>query len=127
MNCGCVPKKNSSAQLDLTGEKFGSLTALKRAANKGDRTAWLCKCDCGNDVLYSADTLLHSPTVSCGHVGVHMVDENCYRASIGFKGKRYNLGNYTVLQDAIKARQRGEEIHIEFLKQYCQMILDHAK
>ena len=43
---------------DLTGKKFGKLTALKRAPNKlsgsKPRTRWTCLCDCGNsiDVLY---------------------------------------------------------------------------
>ena len=39
---------------DITGEKFGKLTVLKRDGyTNGKRKSilWLCKCDCGNEVL----------------------------------------------------------------------------
>lgn len=223
-NCGCVPKtkhQHGPIPADLTGEVFGSLTVLERAENKGQRTAWLCKCecgnevvvtthnlrrgqtkscgckahnapyyrdltgqhigfltvikktderdykgsvlwqchcDCGNDVLYSADALLHGNIKSCGcyreneicgkindtlhrvdgtcierlnlkkarsdnksgHIGIQMIDENHYRALIGFQGKRYYLGTYATLEEAIKARQRGEQMHLDFLEKYDQ-------
>lgn len=32
-----------------------------------------------------------------------------YRARLKFQGKLYNLGSYTLLEDAIKARRKGEE------------------
>lgn len=219
VSCGCLPKPRSSAPLDLTGMRFGSLTALERGPNKRGRTAWRCRCDCGkeklvttqdlrrgsvkscgcmahsspgyrdlagrrigyltvlcktekrdykgsvlwkcrcdcgNVVLYSEDALVHSRTVSCGcyrknvvmkaiaekphrfggtcverlhvqkprpdnksgHVGIHKVNENCYRASIGFQGKKYHLGTYPTLEEAITARRRGEEMHLAFLNQY---------
>ena len=39
--------------IDLTGQKFGRLTVLKRAENyispNGEKRAqWLCKCECGS-------------------------------------------------------------------------------
>lgn len=38
--------------LDLTGEKFGRLTALYRVAKgKGGQTRWYCKCDCGGESI----------------------------------------------------------------------------
>ena len=36
-----------------------------------------------------------------------------YRARIRFQGKIYNLGTYCNLEDAIKARQRGEEEYFD--------------
>ena len=59
---------------DLTGRRFGRLTAIKRVEDvvteKGNRfTQWLCGCDCGNDnvvVLGSALTRKKRPTLSCG-------------------------------------------------------------
>ena len=47
-NCGCDSKmnhKHGSIPADLTGEVFGNLTVLEHAENKGQRTAWLCRCD----------------------------------------------------------------------------------
>lgn len=59
---------------DLTGQKFGRLTIIKRIEDaitkNGNRfTQWLCNCDCGNNdviVLGSALTRNKRPTLSCG-------------------------------------------------------------
>ena len=58
---------------DLTGQKFGRLTVLKRVEDavteKGNKfTQWLCSCDCGNYVIVygSALTRKKRPTLSCG-------------------------------------------------------------
>ena len=221
-DCGCVPKtaaNNGSKAVDLTGMVFGSLTALYRTENRGSRTAWICKCECGNEVtvtthdlragktkscgcrshadrayrdltgmqigrlsvlsktdkrdgkgsvywlcrcscgnecLYSADSLVHGGIVSCGcyrkevvcanigcrlhrvdgtcverllstrarsdsksgHVGIHITKDGRYRATIGFKGKQYDLGTYEKLENALAARHRGEEMHRDFLDRY---------
>ena len=48
---------------DLTGEKFGKLTVISRAedipskSGKSKSIAWLCKCDCGNEVVIRENTL----------------------------------------------------------------------
>ena len=34
--------------IDETGNKYGSLTVLYKTKDKNNRTAWMCKCDCGN-------------------------------------------------------------------------------
>ena len=59
---------------DLTGQKFGRLTVVKRVEDaiteKGNRfTQWLCSCDCGSNnivVFGSALTRSKRPTLSCG-------------------------------------------------------------
>jgi hypothetical protein len=33
--------------LDITGKKFGKLTAISKAPSRGGKTYWLCRCDCG--------------------------------------------------------------------------------
>lgn len=35
--------------LNLTNQKFGRLTAIKKAPSKNNKTYWLCKCECGNE------------------------------------------------------------------------------
>lgn len=46
----------------------------------------------------------------CGVRGVYLDRKTGkYRARLKFRGKTYNLGCYTLLEDAIKARRRGEE------------------
>jgi len=39
-------------------------------------------------------------------------------AQITFKGKTHYLGSYERFEDAVKARQRGEELHDDFLQWY---------
>lgn len=54
---------------DLTGQKFGRLTALYRLHNvtsKRKRTYWLCICDCGNLTEVETGNLRSSNTNSCG-------------------------------------------------------------
>lgn len=43
---------------------------------------------------------------------------NKWVARIGFQGKTYYLGAYSKLEDAAKARARGEELYAEFLDGY---------
>ena len=44
-------------------------------------------------------------------------------AQITFKGKTYYLGSYEHIEDAVKARKSGEEMHDEFLEWYYQVHL----
>ncbi len=69
-SCGCRIKENKGANFeDLTGQKFGRLTVI-RWLEKSDRKTrqynWLCKCDCGNEVIASANKLKTGLQVSCG-------------------------------------------------------------
>jgi len=50
---------------DITGEKFGRLTALE-IAHKNKKLFWTCRCDCGNIVTVRADHLLQGKVRSCG-------------------------------------------------------------
>ena len=56
---------------DRTGERYGSLTVIKRSEDKitpgGQRlTSWLCKCDCGNEITVLGCNLNSGHTKSCG-------------------------------------------------------------
>ena len=52
--------------LELNGLRFGRLTVLARSDNIKGKTAWLCKCDCGNEIVVSANNLTKNNTLSCG-------------------------------------------------------------
>lgn len=56
----------SGRRLDLTGQRFGKLTALEPAENIGSMTAWLCQCDCGREAVVKTQRLRDGRTVSCG-------------------------------------------------------------
>ena len=51
---------------DLTGQKFGMLTAIQRMPNKKKSTMWLCKCDCGNEKITYSTHLVNGTSTNCG-------------------------------------------------------------
>lgn len=52
---------------DLTGQKFGRLTAIKDAGRtKNMQVLWLCKCDCGGMTVTQGAHLTSGHTKSCG-------------------------------------------------------------
>ena len=73
-SCGCDMYGHNMQ--DLTGQRFGILTAIKRIDNKvlpcGQRqTIWQRVCDCGSVVNVRAATLKNGDTRSCGCVKSH--------------------------------------------------------
>ena len=56
--------------MELTGQKFGKLTVLKKddrsLARKGTSGLWLCRCDCGNTKVAYGSTLKNGKLKSCG-------------------------------------------------------------
>jgi hypothetical protein len=57
--------------LDLTGQRFGELTALYPVSVSDEGVRWLCRCDCGTITLRTTGSLRYSVTrgyVSCCRV-----------------------------------------------------------
>lgn len=82
-------------QQDISGQKFGRLTAIEptdiRASNGGVR--WKCLCDCGNYIYPTMNNLKRGHTTSCGCAKIDYI-ESC---KIDIVGKKY--GKLTVLED----------------------------
>ncbi|MCD8365832.1 MAG: transcriptional regulator [Clostridiales bacterium] len=159
-SCGCLRKKPGRHILDLSGQRFGRLTALcaTERRDKKHSVYWRCRCDCGKTIEVTESNLVHGTYRSCGCLkrelgesladNLHMVDGTCmefletkkkrtdntsgfrgicrmgnhkYRADIGFKGKRFYIGTFEKLEDAVQARKLAEEkIHGAFTKAYYQ-------
>ena len=51
---------------NLTGERFGRLTAVYDVGSNNNRRMWLCVCECGNKVVVKSDSLVCGNTKSCG-------------------------------------------------------------
>lgn len=124
-------------------ENIGDRTAWRCRCDCGKeavmRTALLrngqsvsCGCDSGpvglESLTYVDGTcleMLRAKTVrrnnTSGFPGVDWRPERGkWRAAISFKGKRYSLGYYDRLEDAVKARRQGEEeLHDKFLREYA--------
>lgn len=54
------------AFIDLTGQRFGHLTVMRRANNLGTRVSWRCLCDCGAEKNVRSNALVRGMTISCG-------------------------------------------------------------
>lgn len=49
-----------------TGHRFGRLVAVRQSKNRGTKTHWECRCDCGGFCVISASQLSSGKTRSCG-------------------------------------------------------------
>lgn len=71
-SCGCM--KGKSGASDITGEKFGRLTAIESTGNvTSGGYLWKCVCDCGAFKNISVGALNYGSILSCGCL---RVDEN---------------------------------------------------
>lgn len=84
---------------DLTGQKFGKLTALQRVENgKDGKVKWKCLCECGNYKIVSSGDLKSGNVKSCGCL-----------LSPSLVGKRF--GNLTVIEkERVHVRKSGGKI-----------------
>lgn len=71
--------------VDITGNRYGSLVVLEQRENIGQKTAWLCQCDCGNQKIIRGDSLKSGATRSCG----------CFKEDDVARAKRYNTYSET--------------------------------
>jgi hypothetical protein len=51
---------------DLTNKRFGRLLVIKRVENKKNHPCWLCRCECGKEVIIIGQSLKSGVTKSCG-------------------------------------------------------------
>lgn len=108
---------------DLTGQRFGRLTAIKRVDDhvmpSGERRSrWLCKCDCGNEITIIGKALTKkNGTKSCG----------CFtRENMSNIRKKYNTYNLTG-EFGVGYTSKGEEFWFDLedydlIKDYCWSI-----
>ena len=116
-SCGCAKREK---YIDLTGRKFGRLIVLKRTDDRKDKTdrccMWLCRCDCGKQVVVRSSNLIKGATKSCGCLR----KENNNSGSFKNKYNKYDLsGDY-----GIGYTFRGEEFYFDLedydkIKDYC--------
>lgn len=92
-------------KIDLTNQRFGHLIVLyeapKHLRNSAQKVAWVCQCDCGNEVIVSGDKLRNGEQKTCGHKCQYYRD-NFINNLIG---KRF--GKLTVIADTGKRQNRS--------------------
>lgn len=61
---------------DLSGLRFGRLTALKATGERKNKSpVWLCQCDCGNTVAVPRQSLVSYSTQSCGCLRAYLAEQ----------------------------------------------------
>lgn len=75
---------------DLAGRRFGRLTAIRYVKGystpRGSRDGWLCRCDCGNEIVVATSSLTHGRTRSCGCIRREATSKNHARTLGHYKG-----------------------------------------
>jgi len=136
--CAEMSRNHIKEYKELIGKRFGRFVVVERESKDKRHPHLICNCDCGKQVSVNAEQLLSGKTKSCGCLriektfvedtslntirskirrdntsGVQGVNwhkrSKKWVAHIGFKKKGYNLGYYTNIEDAIKARKDAED------------------
>lgn len=85
---------------DLTGQRFGRLVVIDRYSenSKRGRPQWICRCDCGNEVVLAGEYITNGNTKSCGC----LKKESPKARSIDLSGQRF--GRLQVIQKLENSR-----------------------
>lgn len=85
---------------NIKGQKFTKLKVIDLQGVQNHRAMWLCKCDCGNEIVVSSNSLLTKKTKSCGCLNIKKIIERntthglsktrLYKIWCGMKQRCYN-------------------------------------
>jgi hypothetical protein len=103
---------------DLSNMKIGKLTPIKRAPNRGKKTFWVVKCDCGTVKEVSASSLTHRQSKyrisSCG----------CYQKMVtSERFKIHGMNGTTELAMYQNAKRRAKEKGLPFTLKISDIII----
>jgi hypothetical protein len=84
MSVHSIPKSVS----DVTGQKFGRVTAISFAGTRKRKARWLCRCDCGTVKEFTIANLKNGTSKSCG---CHKRDEHHARYKHVSKTQEYKV------------------------------------
>ena len=119
-------------KLDLTGQRFGRLVAVKDTGKrKAGQVVWLCQCDCGKIKEICCSPLRNGNTRSCGCYCRDIAKKTgklnathgatrgrrrirIYRIWMGIKGRCYNKNN----QDYFNYGKRGIKVSEAWKKSF---------
>ena len=76
-------------KLDLTGKRFGRLTAVCEGERLSGRVAWMCVCECGGTAHVSRSNLTSGTVKSCGCLWRESITSHGH-ATNGNQSRTYN-------------------------------------
>lgn len=113
-SCGCLKHQSSRCLIDLTGQVFGNLTALRRDESAtGGKARWICRCTCGNTVSILSDSLRSGKTKSCG----------CGRTQLKNDLTGQEFGYLLVLGRVVNPKIKCKEVRWKCLCRNCGRIV----
>lgn len=104
--CGCQRHLREKGMIDITGRRFGRLTALYPIEKRDGRGSvfWHCRCDCGNETDVMEGGLVYGNYRSCGclrkelrkdiHNKLHLIDGTCVEWLNSRKSRRDNTSGF---------------------------------
>jgi 5-methylcytosine-specific restriction endonuclease McrA len=95
-SCGCVYKNKDKTRIDLIGKTFGKLIVIKKSK---EQSMWLCKCDCGNEVICRSTSLNSNSTKSCGCLRSEMLSKS---------NSKFWKGGLDNINRSYRLRHKGE-------------------
>ena len=99
---------------NLAGKRFGKLTVVSPAPNKGNKTCWNCLCECGNYTIVSSTHLKDAHTVSCGCYHKQRAKET------NLKENKYEInGEKTYIIDNKGNKAIIDTINLQDVLKYC--------
>lgn len=124
-SCGCLQYQWPHQIKNITGQRFGRLTALyplDKRDNKGS-VMWHCKCDCGNEADISVNCLVHGNYKSCGCLKkeiqenipeqLHKVDGTCVE---WLQNRKYRKDNKSGFRGVYETPNHTYKVSIGFKK-----------
>lgn len=115
-DCGCISSVRPG-QRDVSGMRFGKLTALSPTKERGGRgsTVWLCRCDCGKEVYVELGQLTSGYRKSCGCLShpplKDLVGMRFGKLTVtGYAGKRSGMHQWRCICDCGKETIAGQTL-----------------
>lgn len=99
-SCGCFQKEhakqvvteNHEKQIvDISGERFGRLVAEKPLGKIDGKYRWLCRCDCGKEVVHIVSQLRSGNVRSCGCLRNELIAEVSKKHGKAHKSRLYHV------------------------------------
>lgn len=102
--------------IDITGQKFNRLTAIKRVGtNKDGRPIWLFKCDCGNEHTVSSKDVRSGHSKSCGCYATDILVRRNYRHGNSKRGQK-TTKEYSVWTGITNRVKNGNPLNRKYYK-----------
>lgn len=111
-DCGCRSPLRS-VQKDITGLRFGKLTAVRPTQERSSRgcTVWLCRCDCGREVKVQLEQLTSGLRKSCGCLSHPPRKDYIGKLTVtGYAGKRAGMHRWECRCDCGRTTVVGQTL-----------------